>query len=77
MSEYLPREGFEWLQSVAEFDVMSISEKSPIGYFLEVGLKYPDELHKLHNDYPLAREKRAVCSDMLSNYCKKLLISMR
>ena len=51
---------------------MSISEKNPIGYFLEVDLEYPDELHELHNDYPLALEKLAVSSDMLSNYCKKI-----
>ena len=50
---------------------MSISEKSPIGYFLEVDLEYPDELHELHNDYPLAPEKLAVSSNMLSKYCKK------
>ena len=71
MSEYLPYGGFKWLKNVDEFDVMSISEKSPIGYFLEVDLEYPDELHELHNDYPLAPEKLAVSSDMLSNYCKK------
>ena len=46
-------------------------EKSPIGYFLEVNHKYSDELHELHNDYPLAVEKLAVLSDMLSKYCKK------
>ena len=51
---------------------MSISEKSPIGYFLEVDLEYPDELHELHNDFPLAPEKLAVSSDMLSKYCKKI-----
>ena len=51
---------------------MSISEKSPIGYFLEVNLEYPDELHQLHNDYPLATEKLAVSSDMLSKYCKEI-----
>ena len=51
---------------------MSINEKSPIGYLLEVDLKYPDELHELHNDYPLALEKLAVSSDMLSKYCKKI-----
>ena len=50
---------------------MSISEKSLIGYFLEVELEYLDELHKLHNDYPLAPEKLAVSSDMFSKYCKK------
>ena len=41
-----------------------MSEKSEIGYFLEVDLEYPSELHELHNDYPLALEKLAVSSDM-------------
>ena len=77
MSEYLPYEGFEWLKNVDEFDVMSVSEKGPTGYFLEVDLQYPDELHELHSDYPLAPEKLAVSSNMLSKYYKKLLISMR
>ena len=72
MSEYFPYEGFKWLKNIDEFDVMSISEKSPIGYFLEVDLEYPDELHELHNDFPLAPEKFAVSNDMLSNYCKKI-----
>ena len=72
MSENLPYEGFKWLKNVDEFDVMSISKKSPIGFFLEVDLEYPDELHELHNDYPLAPEKLAVSSDLLSNYCKKI-----
>ena len=72
MSEYLLFGGFKWLQNVDRFDVMSISEKSPIGYFLEVDLGYPNELHELHNDYPLAPEKLAVSTDMLSKYCKKI-----
>ena len=67
-NEYLPYEGFKWLKNIDEFDVMSINEKSPIGYFLEVDLEYPDELHELHNDYPLAPEKLAVSSDMLLKY---------
>ena len=51
---------------------MSINDKSSIGYFLEVDLEYSDKLHKLHNDFPLAPEKLAVFSDILSNYCKKI-----
>ena len=77
MSEYLPYEGFKWLKNIDKFNVMSISEKSPIGYFLEVELEYPDELHELHSDYSFAPEKLAVSSDMLSNIVKKLLINMR
>ena len=71
MSDYVSYEEFKWLKNVDEFDVMSISEKSLIGYFLEVDLEHPDELHELHNDDPLASEKLAVSSDMLSKYCKK------
>ena len=72
MSEYLPYERFKWLKNVDEFDVMSISEKSPIEYLLEVDLRYTNKLHELHNDYPLDTEKRAVSNDMLSKYCKKV-----
>ena len=72
ISEYLPYARFEWLKNTDKFDVMSINEKSPIGYFLEVDLEYSDKLHELHNDYPLAPEKLAVSSDMLSKYCKKI-----
>ena len=72
MSSYLPYGGFKWLKNVDGFDVNWISEKSPIGYILEVDLEYPDELHVLHNDYPLAPEKLAIPYDMLSNYCKKI-----
>ena len=71
MSEYLPYGRFKWLKNIDKFDIMSISDKSPIGYFLEVDLEYPEELHELHNDFPLAPEKIAVSSDMLSKYCKK------
>ena len=51
---------------------MSINEKSDVGYILEVDLKYPNELHELHNDYPLAPEKLTVTNDILSNYCKSI-----
>ena len=36
------------LKNVDNFDVNSVSEKSPIGYILEVDLKYSNELHELH-----------------------------
>ena len=72
MSKYLPYEGYKCLKNVDEFDVMSVTEKSLIGFFLEVDLEYPDELHELHDDFPLASEKFAVSNDMLSNYCKKI-----
>ena len=73
MSEYLPYGRFKWWKNIHGFDLNSISEKSRIGYFLEVDLEYIKVLHELHNDYPLAPEKFAVSSDMLSKYCKEIL----
>ena len=72
MSEYLPYRGFKWLKNIDKFDITLINDKSPIGYFLEIDLEYPDALHELNNDFPLAPEKLAVSNDMLSNYCKKI-----
>ena len=72
MSEFLPYSEFKWLKNVDKLDVMSINEKSDVGYILEVDLKYPKKLHDLHNDYPLAPEKLAVTNDMLSKYCRKI-----
>ena len=73
MSKYLLYGEFEWLKNVDGFDVNSISENSSIGYFFEVDLEYPAELHKLHNDYQLAPEKLALSNDMLLGHCRKIV----
>ena len=65
MSKYLPSKGLKWLKNIDKFDIIIMNDKNPIGYFLEVDLEYPDELHKLHNDFPL------------SKYYKKMLTNMR
>ena len=42
-----------------------------MGNIFKVDLEYPEELQKLHDDYPLAPEKLAIRYDMLSNFNKK------
>ena len=74
MSQYLPTGGFKWL---TEKQIDKIMKKTILldnkkGYILEVDLKYPEELHELHNDYPLAAEKMKVTKEMLSPYCKTI-----
>ena len=75
MSQYLPYSEFKWLneKEIDKFDVKSIGKNSPIGYILEVDLEYPDGLHKLHNDCPLAPEKREISQYVVKSlwqYCK-------
>ena len=74
MIQDLPYGRFTFLseKEVKVFNLDSIRENSLIGYILEVDLEYPKELHDLHNDYPLAREKIEISYDMLSRYCKNI-----
>jgi len=54
MSQPLPVSGFKWMK---EKDLDNWEEFPCI---LEVDLEYPEELHDLHNDYPLAPERITV-----------------
>ena len=71
MSQYLPTGGFKWLTE-EEVDLSKYNDESEKGLILEVDLEYPEELHDLHNDYPLAAEKIKVTEDMLSPYCREI-----
>ena len=53
------------MKNVDGFDVSLVSKKSSTGDILKVDLEYPDELHIVHNDYPLSPEKLAILYDML------------
>ena len=74
MSQYLPTGGFRWIteKKINKIDLAKYKEDSDKGIILEVDLKYPEELHNLHNDYPLAAEKIKVTDNMLSKYCKNI-----
>ena len=74
MSQYLPTGGFRWLtqKQIDEIEIFKYKEDSDKGLILEVDLEYPEGLHDLHNDYPLAPEKVKVANSMLSKYCKNI-----
>ena len=74
MSQHLPTGGFKWMtqNQINKLDLDKYKEDSEKGLILEVDLEYPDNLHVLHNDYPLAPEKVKVTEDMLSDYSKNI-----
>lgn len=71
----LPVSGFRFLTETEKefFDVMNIPDDGEDGYIIECDLAYPPKLHEIHDDYPLAPERKNVCEDNLSEYQLNLL----
>lgn len=74
MTEPLPERDFRLLspEEVETFNLASTSDFGSTGYFLEVDIEYPDELHDLHSDYPVCPEVRKIDENELSPYTKSL-----
>ena len=74
MSQYLPTGNFRWMtdKEIKKINLGKYKADGKKGLILEVDLEYPQELHDLHNDYPVCPEKVRVSNDMLSGYCKKI-----
>ena len=75
MSQKLPVHSFNWLtdkeiKNLFKVQVVQFWERTPC--ILEVDLEYPEELHDLHNDYPLCPE-RVECDHGV----KKLIPNLR
>ena len=70
MSEYLPYGSFKWVNINNETvnRILNKSDNSLHGYFLEVDLDYPENLHEEHGDYPMAPEKIKIKTEWLSPY---------
>ena len=75
MSQPLPTGGFQWVDDCDRL-TETITEHpadSHEGYILEVDLEYPEELHNVHNAYPLAPERMVVKKEWMSEYQHELL----
>ena len=70
MTQLLPYKDFKWLDpnTYSAFNVQDIKDDNPVGYILEVTLEYPNDLHDLHDMYPLAPEKLSIDYSQLSPY---------
>ena len=53
MSEKLSVNNFEWIEDTSQFNedfIKNYNDEKDKGYFLEVGVQYPEKLHELHNN---------------------------
>ena len=78
MRQYLPNRNFKWVKNIDKIEqkLMRIKKNSSNGYVLELDLEYPQELHDIHNDYPLAPEKINIPKELWSKYCLKIARSI-
>ena len=74
MSECLPYGGFKWIKITNETVNRILNKKgnSLHGYFLQVDLDYPENLHEDHSDFPMAPAKIKIKEEMLSPYCLEI-----
>ena len=69
LSRSLPISDFKFLseEEIGQLDILSVPQDGDTGYFFEVDLDYPKDLHRKHNSLPLAPENIVITRDMLSD----------
>ena len=74
MNQSLPCCNFKFVtkKEINEFNLDSTAKNSSVGYVLECGLEYCNELRDSHPDDPLCPEKIEISSDMSSKNCKEI-----
>ena len=77
MSKKLPTNGFKWIHNnetakhvINEDFIKNYNENNDKGYILEVDVKYPKRLYRLHTDLPFLSKRMEV------NKCKKLVCNL-
>ena len=73
MSQKLPVSGFRWKKNMSKFTeefIKNYDEDSNKGYILEVDVKYPKNLHGLHENLPFLPERMKI------GKCKKLVCNL-
>ena len=81
----LPLNDFDYFDQVWDSEIepelinkiLETADDSDVGYIVEVDLDYPDDIHNLHSDFPLAPTKDKIGAYWLSDYQRELLEQMQ
>ena len=72
MSESLPFDEIKFEKDICLNDILNAPDDSDIGYFIEVDLKYPDNIKQKTKNFPFAPENKKINPDSFNDYMKKI-----
>ena len=72
MSEPLPDDEIKFYNKVKLEDIKNIPDDSDIGYFVDVDLKYSDNIKEKTKTFPLAPVNEKINPDDFIDYMKKI-----
>ena len=73
MSQYLPYDEIKFDNNITLEDIINTPDDSDIGYFVEVDLKYPDNIKQKTKNFPFASVNKKINPDNFSDYMKENL----
>ena len=72
LSEYLPYDEIKFDRNVKLEDILNTPDDSDIGYFIEVDLKYTDNIKEKTKQLPFAPKSGKINPDSFSDYMKEI-----
>ena len=73
MSQYLPYDEIKFDYNITLEDIINTRDDTDIGYFVEVDLKYPDNIKQKTKNFPFASVNKKINPDNFSDYMKENL----
>ena len=72
MSEPLPYDEIKFDKNIELEDILNTPDDSDIGYFIEVDLKYPDNIKQKTKNFPFAPENKKINPDNFNDYMNEI-----
>ena len=72
MSQYLPFDEIKFDNNVTLEDIINTPDDNDIGYFVEVDLKYPDNIKEKTKKFPFAPVNKKINHDNYNDYMKEI-----
>ena len=72
MSQYLPYDEIKFDNNIKLEDILNTPDDNDIGYFIEIDLKYPDNIKEKTKNFPFAPMNKKINPDKFSDYMKEI-----